>query len=43
MTSAQGAYYQLNVRTTRYPKARYQLSFTATGDPTVHTATVVVG
>ena len=34
---------QLNVKTTGYPKGTYTLSFTASGDPTVHTAQFVIG
>lgn len=38
----QGPGYQLNVKTTGYPAGTYTLSFTVSGDPTVHTATFVI-
>lgn len=39
----QGPGYQLNVKSTGYPKGTYTLSFTVSGDPTVHTAQFVIG
>jgi hypothetical protein len=38
----QGPGYQLDVKTTSYPPGTYALSFTASGDPTAHTAEFVV-
>jgi hypothetical protein len=43
MTLDQGPGYQLNVKTAGYPAGTYTLSFTASGDPTVHTAQFVIG
>jgi hypothetical protein len=43
LTLDQGPGYQLNVKTTGYPKGTYTLSFTAGSDPTVHTAQFVIG
>ena len=43
LTLDQGPGYQLNVKTTGYPAGTYTLSFTAGGDPTVHTAQLVIG
>jgi hypothetical protein len=43
MTLDQGPGYQLNVKTVGYPKGTYTLSFIASGDPTTHTAQVVIG
>jgi len=42
LTLDQGPGYQLNVKTTGYPAGTYTLSFTAGGDPTVHTAQFVI-
>ena len=42
LTLDQGPGYQLNIKTTGYPKGTYTLSFTAGGDPTVHTAKFVI-
>jgi Bacterial Ig-like domain (group 3)/Glycine rich protein len=42
LTLDQGPGYQLNVKTTGYPAGTYTLSFTASGDPTVHTAQFVI-
>jgi hypothetical protein len=39
----QGPGYQLNIKTTGYPAGTYTLSFTVSGDPTVHTAQFVIG
>ena len=37
-----GPGYQLNIKTTGYPKGTYILSFTVSGDPTVRTLTFVI-
>ena len=42
LTLDQGPGYQLNVKTTGYPPGTYTLSFTVSGDPTVHTAKFVI-
>ena len=42
LTLDQGPGYQLNIKTTGYPAGTYTLSFTAGGDPTVHTAQFVI-
>ena len=42
LTLGQGPGYQPNIKTTGYPADTYTLSFTASGDPTVHTAQFVI-
>ena len=42
MTLDQGPGYQLNDKTTGYPAGTYTLSFTAGGDPTIHTAKFII-
>ena len=42
LTLDQGPGYQLNIKTTGYKAGTYTLSFTAGGDPTIHTAKFVI-
>jgi YVTN family beta-propeller protein len=42
LTLDQGPGYQLNIKTAGYPAGTYTLSFTVSGDPTVHTAKFVI-
>jgi hypothetical protein len=39
----QGPGYQLNIKTSGYPAGTYTLSFTVSGDPTIHTAQFQIG
>jgi len=42
MPSGSASFYQYNLKSTNYPAGTYTLSYTVTGDPVVHTVSLVI-